>query len=731
MKSLISIFLILITSALSFGQGDIPKTPVKVRVDRLDNKLVLSFKNHEGWHTYWKNPGDAGLPISYEMSQGSEKIILQELEWPVPKKYIEQGNMLAYGHSGEYSLFFALPQNTDKSLKIALKWLVCKHICIPGKIDFEVFFTSDSLSFIPPVDFIVSKNELKERLDKLPQKAEFPLDLDLVLAKDQKSADPKLNLYYTFSGHKLTDKMKHLGLLTPFPVSPFNFQREILRAGKGGNLFAKHPIEWDGEYVEPEIPLPLDGVYKTPYTFKFLYANPNNDRFEVIEKTFSEFSLTAGERLDNFFSMLSKDFASTKNPAIVSSSENNKTQEEGLPLWKYLLFAFIGGLILNFMPCVLPVISIKLFGLILHQGESRKRILAHNLTYSLGVISTFVAFALIILAFKNAGESIGWGFQLQSPIFVSVMIITLFIFTLNLFGLFEFRTPGGSKLGNVQTNDGFVGDFLSGVLATILSTPCSAPFLGTALTFAFTSPSNTIILVFVFIGLGLSSPFLLTGFFPKMISFFPRPGKWIEDFKKFLGLSLILTTVWLMDIFSSLVDTSLPMLKMNSALAMLFFSIYMLNKIVKKKAWTIPFFMMTAFLFSTIYSAPMGENTADHILKDKIKGGLLWEKWSEEKVDEYRKSGEIVFIDFTAKWCFTCKVNEKLVLDTTDFKNLVKKRKVKLLLGDWTKRDPIIGNWLRERGRVGVPAYFILNSSGELIDLGETITINKIRSKLR
>ncbi|OUR96544.1 hypothetical protein A9Q84_09350 [Halobacteriovorax marinus] len=715
----------------------IPDLPVKATVstfnDGTDNYLSLSYKNYPHWHTYWKNPGDAGLPLMYFFEIDGKKVTLEELEWPVPKKYIEEGNMLAFGYEGQYSLFFKLPKKySNGSFKIKSNWLVCKHICIPGQINFSGNIRNGNIEQLEGATLEVSKSTLLNQLKDLPAKRDFPSNLDIVLAKSVGDKENKLTLYYNLSLEKPGKFNLEKNLLTPYPAGPFTFVREKVFIDSKNNLYAKHTIEWDGEYMEPEIPLPLSGKFKKPYTLKFLYANPENGKVEIIEHDIHTYSLTAATRFEKFTELLkpleAKSVIKTQVKTEIPKAESETS------LFSYLLLAFIGGLILNFMPCVLPVISIKLFSLIKNRNEDRSRVLKHNLSYTLGILSTFSLLALTIILFKGAGEQVGWGFQLQSPTFVLVMIFALFIFSLNLFGLFEFNTPGGSHLGDVKTKDSFFGDFLSGVLATVLSTPCSAPFLGAALTFAFTSSNSIIFLVFLFVGLGLAFPFLVTGFIPSTISFLPKPGMWMEKLKKFLGLTLVLTTLWLMDVYSALIEDSTElMLKLNIALSLCFFAFYLAKHITKSKVIKAISHILYLSLIVNIVMTPIVPSVGDSsskLLNEKNSKGLAWEKWSEDSMKKYSSTGQLVFIDFTAKWCFTCKVNERLVIDTDKFKNLVEKKNIKLLLADWTKRDVVIGNWLKKNGFVGVPAYFVINKKGELKNLGETITISEIRESL-
>lgn len=754
-KSIFNILLsTIIFTTLSFADEEIPEKPVETSFSSFvseNNEVIyaLSYRNAPHWHTYWKNPGDAGLPTTIEVTNGK----IEELEWPSPKRYIEKGDILAYGYSGTYTRFFKTSELSPAN-KISIKstWLVCKHICIPGKIDIEADLDSTKLvKESNSSDFVVSEEQLRANFNALPKKISWPKELDIVLKKGEQESELVIFSNFTNPGAK---KLFHpLSMLTPFRQKLLDIKRENLYQNTSGSYFSRISAAWDGEYMDPPVDFPKNGIFKEPITLTFLFQNPVNQSFSIIEKSFSKFELGGYSTQNDLLKSMT--FVAPRNPetgeeitqedAAPTEASGKKDTEatpasSGNSLPYILLFAFLGGLILNIMPCVLPVISIKLFGLVSHSNESKKSILKHNIFYTLGVLATFLALALAVVTLKSTGENVGWGFQLQSPIFVGLMIVVLFIFSLNLFGLFEFATPGGKSLGNVQLKQGVSGDFFGGVLATILSTPCSAPFLGTALTFAFGSNLLTIILVFQAIGLGLAFPFLMTGFFPATIKLLPKPGMWMEHVKKFLGLTLILTALWLLDVFISLTDGHTPLMKLNTGLIFLFFAFYYQKNISKKIVWRSIFFILPiAFLINLFISPMTNPNTKDQgrvkgetpLLREKNqKGNLFWRPWSEKAMNELQEQGEVVFIDFTAKWCFTCKVNERLVIETDDFEKLVADKNIKLLLADWTKYDPIIGDFLRKHGYVGVPAYFIQKADGTLIKLGETISISKIEEHL-
>ncbi len=740
----LSFFLVAILAFNSYADKEIPDRPVETTFHSFikDGKVIysLSYKNAPHWHTYWKNPGDAGLPTKIEIE--NEGLKINEFEWPVPTRYIEEGDILAYGYSGEYSRYFTIEGNNTKELKIKSTWLVCKHVCIPGKVEFSATLDPQGQVVNSQAnDFPLSNEEILKRFQDLPKKQAWPDSLDLIMKKGKE--DLQLDLFYNFTNQGSKPLFHPLGLLTPLRVDFLDIRREKLYQNKAGTYFAKMNIGWDGEYSEPEIPFPQDGSFQEPIKMTFLFQNPQTETFSIIEKEFNSFDIMPGATIESLMSTMSYIDPKTgiQSPAQETPIKVSETTQQQLPaesssLIGILFFAFIGGLILNIMPCVLPVISLKLFGLVSHSNESKSNILKHNIFYTLGVLATFLLLAVAILALKATGENVGWGFQLQSPVFVSIMIIFLFVFALNLFGLYEFRTPGGKSLGNVEVKKGFVGDFIGGVLATILSTPCSAPFLGTALTFAFSSSPVTIILIFQAIGIGLAFPFILTGIFPATVKFLPRPGMWMEHVKKFLGLTLILTALWLTDVFLALTSGNVPFLFLLSGLIFLFFAFYFQKNIGKKTIWKIIYFILPILLLGNLFFSSMltnqsTTNSGEGLLNEKnIHGNLKWEKWSEKKMLEYKKSGVPIFMDFTAKWCFTCKVNEKLVIDTSSFKDLITKKGVKLLLADWTKYDPIIGDYLKKNGHVGVPAYFIQKTDGTLVKLGETISISEIEENL-
>jgi thiol:disulfide interchange protein/DsbC/DsbD-like thiol-disulfide interchange protein len=714
------LFLVIFNSSNVFAQNYEKHVDMQVKVFESNDKslIAITLKNDQKWHTYWKNPGDAGLAITFDFNLNDKPFAPKEYEWPTPHRYREDGDVIAYGYGGDYTFFFETNKDdiSNGELLIHGKWLVCKQICLPGEQTVEV--SLDQSGEGETSNHQIDENELLKRLAKLPQLSKKPENLEIYFTKGEGET---LYLQYTLKDIELEDYDFSGNILYPFLTDPLDFKHEkVYWDNNNKTLYGVIPIDWDGQYEEPEWPLPEDGVFTRKIIAPFLFIGKDHKTIKF-ELPIKEFSPTGYASFNNFLKSLTP---------LDENSMPTQVQEGPQNIFYYILFAFLGGLILNLMPCVLPVISLKLFGLIAHRDESKSKILKHNLSYTLGVIVTFIVLAIVVLSLKISGEQVGWGFQLQSPGFVFFMLMMIFIMSLNLLGLFEFITPGGKTLGTKEIKRGFSADFVNGVLATILSTPCSAPFLGAALTFAFTTSYFNIFLIFIFVGIGLSFPFIITGFFPKLISFLPKPGKWMDHLKKVLGLTMLLTTVWLYDVLANIINYSNAGIYLNTIIVLTFFAFFFRKHIARIFAWNV-----IVFALPIIFTSLMIQNNglevyyADEASVKTEESNLDWMKWDEQEMKSYQD--QWVFVDFTAKWCLTCKVNKKLVLNTKGFEELVQKYDIQLMVADWTKRDDNITQFLRKYNIVGVPAYFIQKPDGELISLGEVISIEKITKHIK
>ena len=722
----------------------IPKVLLKYSVQSLSTKsaeyLTVNFENNPHWHTYWKNPGDAGFGPRFKfLNQSNQEVKLNALDWPSPSRYIEPGEIWAYGYEGSYTFFFELPKNYNNKLTLETSWLICKHICIPGKssakIQIERSIVTEAIIREGELQLDqVSFNKMKDRLAQIPsENPQTEPILDMVLAREPTPKNT-LALYYNTNRIEKKTVFRKRNLIFPYPHPFLDFKHENLFADKNGSIYAKMQIEWNGMYEEPEIPFPKNNQLNQSLDLSFNFYDQKSNKYYRIKKSFSK--LYDGDNLNNFLKILTpiKIHKSDRTKDKAQNATSNEKEKNRYSFIRFILFALLGGFILNFMPCVLPVISLKIFGLVNQKNQSQKEILKHNMLYSAGVISTFFILSLVVMALKKSGQAIGWGFQMQSPTFIASISIFLSLFSFNLFGLYEFITPGGNTLGSIKT-DGAKGDFLNGVLATILSTPCSAPFLGTALAFAFTSGPATILAIFISVGIGLSSPFLVTAIFPKTISLFPRPGNWMITFKKFLGISLFLTVCWLVSIFLQLNTSNEALYILIGLIILLPASLYVYQHV--KKNIIIPSVSIAVVLFGLYLIKKDKPNIPVMPKSIEVDGdyinkfGLKWARWNPDIINEYQAKKRTAFVDFTADWCLTCKVNEKLVINTDSFKSMVSEYNVDLIMGDWTNGDPAMTNWLQKNQMAGVPAYFVIDKYGNLHNLGETVSVGEVKKLLK
>ncbi len=391
-------------------------------------------------------------------------------------------------------------------------------------------------------------------------------------------------------------------------------------------------------------------------------------------------------------------------------------QNEDKNLFLLLVFAFLGGLILNIMPCVFPILSIKILRFIQYSEDSSVETYKFGLSYSLGVILSFLLIALILIGLKSSGEVIGWGFQLQYPLVISI----LFYLFIALGFLFMSNLVIGSQLGNLNSlvkvkNESFES-FLTGILAVVVASPCTAPFMGSAIGFALLQPSFNSILIFLSLGIGFALPYLILSIKPTLLSFLPRPGPWMETFKQFMAFPMWASALWLLWVLSGQVDSDTVILVLIGGLA-LSLSLWLLEKNtteIKLVKWILRGTAIVLIGFS-IYIIPTSYSTKKEIFtKDEI--------YSEQRLRELRNSNQIVFLNFTADWCITCKVNERVALKTQKVQKILKRESINYLEADWTRKDEMIASKLEEFGRSGVPLYLLYPSKGKPIILPEILT---------
>jgi len=623
--------------------------------------IGMLFKMIPDWHIYWQNPGDAGLAPSFTW-QLPEGFTIDEPRWPYPET-IMLGGLANFGYEDQVLILFKVtpPENipTDQVIPIGVEvdWLVCKEECIPESAD---------------------------------------LTLDLMVRGTEAAADPQWQDIFNTNREKLP--LKDIGwtvtagytdtaiLIRMIPPAWFKGQHGAIRF---------YPLETEVIENAGEQVLTPDGE-------AYLLAIPRNLMTGIIPDTLSGVLVSApGWRGPG-----SEKALCFKTPVV----ESEKPEELGF-LWA-ILFAFAGGIILNLMPCVLPVLSLKIFGFIRQAGEDRRRIFFHGAVFTAGVVISFLVLAAILILLQAGGAQLGWGFQLQSPGFILILSMFLFVFALNLFGVFE---AGTSVMGIGQKTagrGGWPGSFMSGITATIVATPCTAPFMGSALGYAITQPAAVSLSIFASLGFGMAAPYLLISAVPGLLRFVPKPGPWMETLKQFMGFLLVGTVIWLIWVFN-LQTGSNGILIILTALLMTAIAAWILGKwgllskpaALRRTAWISSILLIgLTIVFGLKYIPAVATRSVNSYSENT---GLDWQPYSEELYHTLRQSGEPFLIDFTAAWCLSCQVNEKVAFGAQEVTDKISDLDLKLLKADWTRKDPVITRALAKYGRNSVPLYVL------------------------
>ncbi len=639
--------------------------------------LRLEMKEH--WHTYWKNPGDSGLAttIEWDLPDGFSA---GPIVWPTPQK-IELPPFMTYGYEGEIFLLVRMnaPAVLEKGQEITLKarvdWLACKEFCIPGEANLSVILRATDKEKI--VDLQWQESFAKARLNIPVENVGWPVQASRVGEKIALSvelpdgANVSEEVVYFFA--------EEAGIVEPAAPQEVSFDDKHLQI-----------LLTLAEDLEEPVSA-LKGVLFSPEGF--------------------------GENIPLHAVVLSAE-VDAGGPMIALKDGFPGSSGSTISIWTAIAFALVGGLILNLMPCVFPVLSIKILSFVQQSGEDHSKVIKHGVVFALGVLVSFWALAGLLIFLRSQGEALGWGYQLQSPLFVMAVGGLLFVLALSLLGVFE---VGGSliSLAGKTKNDGYSGSFFTGILATIVATPCTAPFMGSALAFALTQPAGVSLIVFSALGIGMATPYLILSIFPSLLRLLPRPGAWMETFKQVMAFPLIATLIWLILVLGYQVgiDGIFRFLFALLALAIAAWVMGRWNVPVKKlwvrnlaKAWVFLFAVLAFWLGKEASGFQINEETS---LSSADNHGVQWEVFSDEKVTELRREGKPVFIDFTAAWCLTCKANELAVFSSSEVRDRFKELGFTMLKADWTRRNSEITEALASYGRTGVPLYVLYGSQSE------------------
>ena len=656
----------------------------------------------KGWHTYWKNPGESGLSTEIHWALPAS-IAANPIEWPIPEKHLEAGDILTYGYSGETMLLVSMTASSSlrpgESITLTgqVTWLECERTCVPGKA---------TVSLVLPVTPALPQpdhEKLFQRYQNLLP-ATLPTSLELI------PSFKRQEIAFVVSGVPPGGSR-----------SGWDFYPEILP-----NAIVGRPVVTSsGNSVSFTLPVTTDHSGDSARDLRGILMVPDS--------TGRLKGYSVNIRLSPEAIM-----AVSGTTGVLDRKFNIPTSASPQSLLISLLFALVGGFLLNIMPCVLPVIALKIFGLVKMAGDQPARVKVMGLFFALGILVSFLALALIVILLQAAGRQIGWGFQFQEPLFVIAMSVVVFAFGLSLFGVFEVRLPAKAVEGvgtvlQKHEGKGVLTSFWEGVFATILATPCTAPFLGAALGFAFAQPPWIILLIFATVAIGMALPYIVLTARPAWMRFIPKPGEWMVTAKQIMGFLLMATLVWLLYILGQQLGVE-GITWTAALLVVVAVACWMIGRFITLSStrtrasviWGIAALLIVGGYVSFV--APLLAERAQMSSATDVEaadsGGIAWERFSPDILESHLKARKAVFVDFTADWCLTCKVNEKAVMARNEVVTKFKTSGIVAMRADWTNGDQQITKLLAKFGRSGVPLYVIFpeGKPDDPIVLPEVIT---------
>lgn len=639
------------------------------------------FKINKGWHTYWRNPGDSGMPttVEWKLPKGFK---VGEIVFPYPKRF-PVGSLMNFGYKDEVTLLTKITPATTKvntpiQLQAKVDWLVCKEECIPE---------TGTLKLQLPVS----------------------------------SSQPSVNTQWA---NIFNQTRKSIPQASPWEVAADVKGEELILRVKATNLQAA--LIKDVAFFPDK-----DGVITNAAPQKSTF-DTNGLTLRLQRGNLDKLNQIAGvlvlqEQLDK--QTVSQSFAiKTTVGATAPATKTTGTQTSSI--WQVMLLALLGGIALNLMPCVFPILSLKAFHIVRRSQDSPKQVRLGAVAFTAGVLASFTVIVIVLLVLRGLGEQVGWGFQLQSPVFVTLMAYLMFAIGLNLSGVFIF---GANLMGfgqGLAARSGYVGEFFSGVFATVVATPCTAPFMGTAIGVALTQPPLIAIAIFEMLGLGLALPYLVIGFTPKLQKILPKPGVWMETFQQLLAFPMYGATAWLVWVLTQQAGTT-GLAAASFGLILISFAAWLYQKTRLVGNWgqrlgTIASLIVLGFSLTVAQLANIDDSSVIS------QGGNLWQPYTTAKLAELRQRETPIFVNFSASWCISCLVNERTTLSQPETIAAFKSKGVALLKGDWTKRDGEITQALESFGRSGVPLYVLYpkSQSAQAIILPQKLSISDVVNAL-
>jgi thiol:disulfide interchange protein DsbD len=644
--------------------------------------LGLRIEHQPHWHTYWLNPGDSGLATTMVWTLPAG-FTAGAIAWPTPKQ-LPLGPLMNYGYDGDLLLPVRLSVPPDYRggpvpLKLRADFLICEEVCIPEFAELDTTLAAASSS---------THSALFQRaFDAAP---------------------------LSVAGLKASARFEGNALLIEADGLPAAYRGQALQLFPENGAVLDHPAplaqEWRGDRLLLRAPL----------------SAQRSDSPAAMHAVITAAQRTPGIRIGF---AIAGPWPQPGATAPASATAPSNAPEADRPWLLVLAFAFLGGAILNLMPCVFPVLSLKVLGFAQHGGE-RRRVVAGGLAYTAGVIASFLLLALLLLALRASGEQLGWGFQLQSPPFVAALAILFTLIGFNLAGLFEFRHLLPDRVVNARARNPVADDFLTGVLAVAVASPCTAPFMGAALGAALSQPALKALSVFAALGAGMAAPYLTASLFPGVARMLPRPGPWMARFKTFMAFPMFATVVWLLWVLGlqAGVDAVAGVLGLLVAAA---FGMWVLGVPARSSAGRVIGIGLAGLALGGALAWAWPAFRAAQVEAPASQAAGDWQHWSPQAVQEARQQGRPVFVDFTAAWCVTCQYNKRTTLADPALLQDFRDRKVLLLRADWTRRDETITQALKELGRSGVPVYALYRQGApQPALLSELPSVEEVRQAL-
>ena len=673
----------------------------------------LQITHAPEWHTYWKNAGDSGMPteLQWTLPPG---VMAGDIAWPLPKK-IPIGHLANYGYEGTVLLPVPLiitpeykPGVLADALDVKLKatWLVCRKECIPQDGEFALKIPLRSSTALNGAAFDAA---LKSQ------------PADVAGAHQVALKDDGKRLAVRVAGLPADVRGQPLEL---FPESPGVVVTAATPAKPGEPVGARSWSQhWDGDVWTADVPVSPERADSPEKMTLVLVAGERGWRAEApVAGAWPALALPAGV-----------------SPALEAALKANANAGANAPppaaptavpattfVWA-LLGALIGGLVLNLMPCVFPVLAIKVLGFTQH-ADDRRAHRTSGLAYTAGVVLSFLALGALMLALRAAGQQLGWGFQLQSPAVVAALTVLFTVIGLNLAGVFEFGSFLPSRLATMEARNPVANSFLTGMLAVAVASPCTAPFMGASLGLAVGLPAVQALLIFAAIGLGMALPYLAASWWPAVARLLPKPGAWMDTFKKFMAFPMFGTAVWLLWVLGQQtgIDGAGALLALLVVLALVLWALGLTGR----TRIVLASFSIAAGAFLASAIGPNVIKMAEAATPVAQTPGARWQPWSAERVQTALGAGQPVFVDFTAAWCVTCQYNKKTTLASAEVLSAMDAAKVQTFRADWTRRDAAITAELQKLGRSGVPVY-VLQAPGQApVVFSEILSVTEVKDAL-